>query len=254
MKSLILASALIALASSALADPVSLKLNPVDEDGRVTLGEIFDGAGMAASAFIAERAGPSVVLQAGQLQALALRNGLHWANPQGLRRVVVRQASAAPAPAASAASRVASRPGTTIPVLTYARNLATGDIIQPEDLVWSDIQAHQAPSGSPQDADLVIGLSARRPLRAGAAVGARDLASPQVIARNDMVEVSFVSGGIRLTVTGKATRDASLGESVPVMNTSSNRLIDAVATGPGRAVAGPASRNARAAAHTYASR
>ena len=45
---------------------------------------------------VATRAGPSVVMEAGQLQALAHQSGLDWANPQGLRRVVIR--SAAPTP------------------------------------------------------------------------------------------------------------------------------------------------------------
>ena len=101
--------------------------------------------------------------------------------------------------------------GATVEVLTYARSLASGDIVQPADVVWSTVQAHQAPAGGPQDADQVVGLSAKRALRAGAAVTSRDLASPQVIARNDMVEVAYISGGVELTVTGKATRDASAG-------------------------------------------
>ena len=110
------------------------------------------------------------------------------------------------------------RPGATADVLTYARNLAAGDVIQPEDVVWTQVQAHQANASGPQDAEQVIGLSARRALRAGSPVAARDLASPQVIARNDTVEVAFVSGGVKLTVTGRATRNAAIGEPVPVLN------------------------------------
>jgi flagella basal body P-ring formation protein FlgA len=247
----------ILFASAALADPVTLRANPVDEDGRVTLGDIFDGAGSASGVVVASRAGPSVVFEAGQLQAMASRAGLQWANPQGLRRVVVRNAALAPgAPAASAgaAAPVATR-GATVEALTYARNLAAGDVIQPEDVVWSMVQTHLAQSatlgGSPSDAEQVIGLSARRALRAGAVVGRRDLVSPRVIARNDMVEVAFVAGGVTLTVTGRATRDAAVGEPVPVLNLTSGRTIDAVASGPGRAMTGPA---ARASAPQFASR
>lgn len=255
---LLAASASLLAATPVLAGPVVLKANPVDEDGRVTLGDVFEGAGAAAGTVIGSRAGPSIIFEAGQLQALALRSGLHWANPQGLSRVVVRQASLAPAPAASNAaastSATAARPGAAVEVLTYSRNLAAGDIVQPEDVIWSTVQAHLAPASGPRDAEQVIGLSARRALRAGAAVGARDLASPQVIARNDMVEVSFLSGGVRLSVTGRATRNASVGEPVSIMNTTSNRTIDAVATGPGKAVVGPAADIARAAPQQFASR
>lgn len=241
---LTLVAALALAAGSAHADPVSLRANPVDDDGRVTLGDLFDGAGAASGVVVASRSGPSVVLEAGQLQATAARSGLQWGNPQGLRRVVVRNAALAPGgavTAATAAATTATR-GATAEVLTYARNLATGDIVQPEDVIWSTVQAHLAPGGLPSDAGEVIGLSARRALRAGGVVGARDLVSPRVIARNDMVEVAFVAGGVSLTVTGRATRDAAAGEPVPVVNLTSGRTIDAIASGPGRAIAGPGAR------------
>lgn len=232
-------------AAPALAGPVTLKANPVDTDGRVTLGDIFDGAGAsAADIVVATRVGPSVVFEAGSLQAQALRAGLRWDNPRGLNRVVVRAAGTAPAaPAISAGS--AARPGATVEVLTYARSLAAGDVVQPEDVVWTTVQSHQATGGAPTDADKVIGLIARRALRSGAAVSARDLTSPQVIARNDMVEVAFITGGVKLTITGRASRNAAAGEPVPVLNLQSGRTIDAVAVGPGRAVAGPAAQVAR---------
>ena len=260
IRSLTLALALAALAAPALAGPVSLLPDPTDDDGRVTLGELFDDAGAAAHVVVGQRLGATAVFEASQIQAAARRAGLDWANPQGLRRIVVREGGAVPADAsarpaaASVGATVASRPGATVEVLTYARSLAAGDIVQPSDVVWSTVQAHQAPAGGPQDADQVVGLSAKRPLRAGAVVTSRDLASPQVIARNDMVEVAYIVGGVELTVTGKATRNASAGEPVPVLNVQSGRTIDAVAVSPGRAVAGPAAQTARANPQQFAAR
>ncbi|MFE9084927.1 flagellar basal body P-ring formation chaperone FlgA [Brevundimonas sp. NPDC003935] len=253
---LILTAVLTAFAAPALAGPVSLLADPVDDDGRVTLGDLFDDAGAAADVVVGQRLGATAVFEASQIQAAARRAGLDWANPQGLRRVVVREGGAAPAEASArpAAATVASRPGATVEVLTYARSLAAGDIVQPADVVWSTVQAHQAPAGGPQDADQVVGLSAKRALRAGAVVTGRDLASPQVIARNDMVEVAYIVGGVELTVTGKATRNASAGEPVPVLNVQSGRTIDAVAVSPGRAVAGPAAQIARANPQQFAAR
>lgn len=242
---LTLTAAIALIASPALADPVTLRANPVDHDGRVTLGDIFDNAGSAANVVVANRAGPSVVLEAGQLQSMASRAGLQWANPQGLMRVVVRSAAMAPGTATTtttAGQPVTAQRGATVEVLTYARNLAAGDVVQPEDVVWSTVQSHMAQGGAPSDAEQVIGLSARRALRAGTAVGSRDLISPRVIARNDMVEVAFVAGGVSLSVTGRATRDAAVGEPVPILNTTSGRTIDAIAAGPGRAMAGSGAR------------
>ncbi len=249
------AVAAVLAASPALAGPVTLKINPVDDDGQVTLGDLFEGAGAASSGLVAGRAGPSVVLDAGQVQAIASRHGLQWSNPQNLRRVVVRAAASAPAAESSArpAAARAAEAG-SVEVLAYTRSLAAGEVVQPEDVAWISVQAHQAAAGGPRDAEQVIGLSAKRALRAGASVAMRDLAAPKVISRNDMVEVAFVAGGVRLTVTGRATRDASAGEPVPVLNLQSGRTIDAVATGPGSALAGPAAQSARASTQQFASR
>ncbi len=238
-------------ATPALSSPVSLTAEPLDDDGRITLGELFDGAGSAASVVVATRGGPTAVLDAAQVQAAAARAGLQWSNPNGLRRIVVRQGSATSA-AVTQASATAARPGATVEVLTYARSLASGDVVHPEDVVWSQVQAHQAPAGGPHDAEAVIGLSARRALRAGAPVQSRDLTAPQVIARGDMVQVAFISGGVSLTLTGRATRNAALGEAVVVTNIDSGRAIDAVAVGPGQAVTGPAAHAARANPQQFA--
>lgn len=183
------------LSGAAWAGTVALKANPVDEDGRVTLGEIFDGAGAAADVVVAQRVGPSVVLQAGELQAQARQAGLIWDNPSGLRRVAVRQATSAARPARS-------------------------------------------PDQSPATATRAAFASAGQP----------------VIARNDIVRVTYQVGGVNLSVMGKAMRSAAVGEPVAVLNTSSNRIIDAVASGPGQAVAGPAAATVRANPQQFAAR
>jgi len=199
MRALSLIAALGLLASPAFAGPVTLKANPVDDDGRVTLGDVFDGAGPAANFVLASRAGPSVVFEASQLQAIASRNGLQWANPNGLRRVVVREASLAPATGGNAVTATTAGP----PALT-----------RPAPTVVAPLQ--------------------------------RQARAARVIARNDMIEVAYAVGGVTLTVTGRATRDAAAGENVPILNVASGRTIDAVAIGPGRAITGPEAQAARA--------
>lgn len=239
---------LIALLTAGLMlnGPVTLKDQPADADGRITLGDLFEGAGSASSVVVAVRAGPSAVLDAGQLQGQAARAGLQWSNPDGLRRVVVRQGFDLPPEGRGRPAQLAGgRQAATVEILTYARSLAAGDIVGPEDVVFAPVQAHQAPSGAPQEAEAVIGLTARRPVRAGAAVQRADLASPKVIARNDAVQVTYQTGGVTLTVTGRAQRDATRGEPLTILNTASGKTIEAVATGPGRAIAGPAALNAR---------
>ena len=135
MRALIAAAAALLLAGPALAWPVTLKANPVDADGQITLGDVFDGAGPASGVVIGARSGPSAVFEAGQLQAMARQAGLDWANPTGLRRVVVRHATAAPAAApAPAPASVAETPAPARPApvrAAYAdRIISRNDIVE----------------------------------------------------------------------------------------------------------------------------
>jgi flagellar basal body P-ring formation protein FlgA len=222
-------------ASPALAGPVSLKADVADSDGRVTLGDLFDGAGGAAGMLVATRAGPTVVLDAGAVQMMARRAGLDWGNPNGLRRIVVRGGAAASAPAGRG----------NVEVLTWSRSLNAGEIVQPEDMVWG--KAAGAPSDTPRDADAIIGMAARRPLREGASVSLRDVSAQQVIKAGEMVQIIWSSGGITLSLQGKAMSAAAAGQTFNVQNPVSKKLIEAVATAPGQAVTGPEALRLKAA-------
>lgn len=190
----LIAIAAVLVAMPAVASPVTLKANPVDTDGQVTFSDIFDGAGASSSVVVARRSGPSVVMEAGQLQSLARQSGLEWDNPRGLRRVVIRSAALSPSAATPAAAATAE----TAPV---ARPAA----FQPS------------------------------------------LRAERVISRNDIVQVVYIVGGVRLTISGRATANAAAGEPVSILNLDSGRTIDALAVSPGQAIAGPSARAARAA-------
>ncbi len=190
MRVLILAAAALLATGPALAGDVTLKANPVDSDGRVTLGDLFDGAGVAADVVVGARSGPSAVFEAGQLQTLARQSGLDWANPTGLRRVVVRRAAVAPTETADAATT-------------------------------------EGPAPAP-------GPVRAAPVRAAYA--------DRIISRNDIVEVAYEAGGVRLAISGRAEGNAAEGQRIAVRNLQSGRVIDAVATAPGQAIAGPAAQ------------
>ncbi len=230
MKRLLITVCALALAGPALAgQAVSLKYDTTDSDGRVTLSDLFDDAGAASDVLVAMRTGPTVVLDAGQIQSAARRAGLDWSNSQGVRRIIVRQGlEGGPA---------AVRAKGNVEVLAYARSLAAGEVVQPQDLIWTKVAA--APTDAPQDADAVIGMSAKRPLREGAVASMRDVSAAQVIKNGDLVAVTYEDGGISLTLQGKSMSAAAVGDSVTIQNVLSKKIIEAVATGPGSAIVGP---------------
>jgi flagella basal body P-ring formation protein FlgA len=229
MKALLVAGfAALALAGPALAgQPVNLKADTADADGIVTLGDLFDGAGPAGRVAVANRTAASVVLNAQTVQAIARRAGLDWANAEGLKTIVV---SGGPVSAAAGLGSVAMAQRGNVDVLTWARNISAGEVVAPEDLVWG--KAAAAPSDSPRDPDVIIGLAARRPLRAGGAALAHDVSAPAVIKAGEIITVLFPAAGV--------------GESLNVENPASKKIIQAMVTGPGQAVVGPAADQLRA--------
>jgi flagella basal body P-ring formation protein FlgA len=246
---LLAAAAALVFAGPALAGrAVTLKADTANADGVVTLGDLFDGAGPAGATPVASRPGPSVILDAAAVQAAARRAGLDWANAEGLKMIVVRGG-----PAVASTSAAAAAHG-NVEVLTYARSLSAGDIVQPTDLVWA--KAAATPADAPADADTVIGQAAKRPLRAGAVVQARDVGVAQVIKSGDLVTVTYDADGVSLSMQGKAMGSAGVGETLAVQNPVSKKVVQTVVTGPGQAVVGPGADQMRSVNHSarYAAR
>jgi flagella basal body P-ring formation protein FlgA len=247
----------LASASPVLAAPVELRADIATQDGRVTLGDLFDDAGAAGGVLVAKgQPGATVVLDAARVRMLARANGLDWANDKGLRRIVAEAGVAPYGPAPSTvAARTARRP-TATQTLTYVRNLEAGEVVQAQDLSWS--RTADAPLDAPRDPDAVIGMAARHPIREGAAVSMHDVVARQVIKKDDMISVVFNMAGMTLTLQAKALDNAVVGQPLNVVNTASKKVIQAVAIGPGQAVVGPEAdqlkANGRASLSRIASR
>ncbi|WP_454759277.1 flagellar basal body P-ring formation chaperone FlgA [Caulobacter segnis] len=225
--------------------PVSLRMDTTDADGRITLGDLFDGvSGPAANMVVAARMGPTAVLDAGQVQVSARRAGFDWTNSNGIRRIIVREGLDNGGVSAGAGGASASAARGNVEVLAYARSMMAGEIVQPQDLIY--VKMAGAPVDAPRDSDAVIGLAAKRPLREGAAVSLRDVAAAQVIKSGDLVTITYDEGGISLSLQGKAMASAATGDAFAVQNTLSKKIIQAVATGPGSAAVGPQARSLQA--------
>lgn len=90
---LLIAALFMVIAESAVAGEVTLRDAVTDNDGHITLGDLFEGAGSAANLVIAERGNAAAILDAAAVQLAAARAGLSWTNPRGLRRIIVRAGS-----------------------------------------------------------------------------------------------------------------------------------------------------------------
>ena len=252
MKALLAAIALIGFAAAAhaqdVASPLVLKANATDADGRVTLGDLFDNAGAYASVVVATRTGANVILDAAAVQSAAGRAGAYWDNPRGLRRIMVsagQDGAPSDATAMPVATAAAVNPAQAQnrDVLVFTHPMNTGDIVQAEDLQFAEVAA--ASGSTLTDAQGAIGKIVRYPLRSGVAIRLNDLTSPTVVRRSEQVQVTWSSNGMSLSMTGLAQKDAAAGDLIQVQNPVSKKMVDAVVTGPGQALAGPAADRLR---------
>lgn len=77
----------------------------------------------------------------------------------------------------------------------------------------------------------LIGLEVRRAIYAGHPVDRSDLGPPTLVRRNEVVTMSYRSGGIALRAQGRALGSGGAGEMVDVMNLVSRRTVRAVVVG-----------------------
>ncbi len=120
------------------------------------------------------------------------------------------------------------------------RSLQAGSVISSDDIVMRPIAVGFADSTGTLAYEDVIGKQLDRQMREGVLLRPSDVSEPLLIARNDEVTLLFQTGVMTLTVRGQALSDASMGDSVSVLNLVSNRVVRGIATQPGTVEIGPA--------------
>ena len=119
-----------------------------------------------------------------------------------------------------------------VAVPTPTRLIAPGDVIAKDDLVLVRLRADRLGPGAVTELGDLVGMTPRRPLQPGEAVRGGDIEVPLVVHRNSIVTIVLETPNMRLTAEGKAIEDGGMGAVIRVANAKSNRVIDAVVTGP----------------------
>lgn len=126
-----------------------------------------------------------------------------------------------------------AEPSVTMPVLVRA--VARDQVVTEADIDYIETPASRVPADALIDASDIVGLAARRTLRAGVVLKSFDLERPTLIARGEVVTVRFESGALQLTARARALDDVAEGEQARFVNLQSSRTIEAIATSPGEA-------------------
>jgi flagella basal body P-ring formation protein FlgA len=133
----------------------------------------------------------------------------------------------------------------TVEAAVLARSVERNEVIKSSDVVVerrpkAEVGADAAPR------DRVVGMQARRQLRAGQAIRTADLAKPDLVQRDQNVTLIYEAAGLYLTVRGKALENGTEGDAVNVMNLQSKRTVSGTVIGRGQvAITGVPSRPAQ---------
>lgn len=123
------------------------------------------------------------------------------------------------------------------PVL--AQPIARGEVIRGESLVMQEIKRSPAGIDYITDSEALIGMAAKRPLRAGVPLRMTDIAQPKIILKGELVTVAFEAPGLILSVRGKALEDAVQGQTIRVLNTQTSRPLEGAAASAGYVLVSP---------------
>lgn len=134
--------------------------------------------------------------------------------------------------------RVTGRAYATMDIPVLARPVSAGEVLDADDIDWIAVRADRIRPDAVTDPESIIGSETRRALRANEPLRGYDLQEPVVISRGEIIALTFQAPGIQLSVRARALEDAAEGELARFVNLQSNRTVEALVEGPGRANVG----------------
>jgi len=148
-----------------------------------------------------------------------------------------RFAAAIAAPAmgpAEASATITGRAYTMIDLPVLTRRVSPGDTITEADVTWISMPADRIALGMITDLADLTGKTPRRPLRAQQPVRMSDLVEAVAVTKGSLITVALEGSNMSLTVQGKALQSGAIGDTIRVVNTMSNRTLDAVVVSASR--------------------
>ena len=132
----------------------------------------------------------------------------------------------------SARLPVAGRAYGMVEVPVLARRVMPGDLITAEDVAWVEVRAEHAGSDVAAAEPQVVGMTPKRGVPVNQPIRLRDIQSPRLIDRGALVTITLSTPTLSLSAQGKALQDGGKGDVIRVVNTQSNRIVEATVAGP----------------------
>lgn len=118
-------------------------------------------------------------------------------------------------------------------VLTVARSIRKGQMIDQGDLQWKEYELGRLPGGYFMNSQDVVGMVAQRNIRNGMVIASRHLRPPFAVKKGEQVVIKAAIGGVEVKMSGTAQGDGARGDIINVTNSSSNKTVEAQVIRPG---------------------
>lgn len=119
------------------------------------------------------------------------------------------------------------------PSVISTQLISRGQAITPEHLRISEAQLNTARYGTFQSLDPVIGMIAKRTIKAERPITPSLLAAPRLVNRGDDVMIIASNSNVSIKMPGEALSHGTLGQQISVRNKQSRRVIKARVTSKG---------------------
>ena len=120
-------------------------------------------------------------------------------------------------------------------MVVATRTIRANTVLTAQDL---KLQSGEA-VGVASHPDQLVGQETRVALYAGRPVRLEDVGPPALVERNQVVELVFDHGGLRITTEGRSLSRAGAGERVRVMNLDSRTTVTGRVASDGRVLVSP---------------
>ncbi len=135
---------------------------------------------------------------------------------------------------AGAAADVVSLSGRAMPMIEAAvlnRPLPRGNAVDGAAIDWIRVPIDRAGADAITSPAQLKDMETRRALENKSVLRLRDLTRAHLVKKGSLVRMKVSAPGLEISAQGRALADAVMGESLRVLNTQSNRAVEAVVTG-----------------------
>jgi flagella basal body P-ring formation protein FlgA len=121
-----------------------------------------------------------------------------------------------------------------VPTLALTHTVNRGDIIAADDVIVVKQPRHVVGNSKQIEPAQIIGLAAKRALRADAPLALADFSPPLMVTRGETVTLVFELPGLMLSARGTAQDNGTKGETIAVLNPTSKRIVHGTVVGQGK--------------------